>query len=89
MANNNKIYIAGSGDCCFYVFDKAAVDNAQRNSSVCYTEVVDVKGGDDQIKVSFSTWYNGMLYAGEFHREPNYHLADSQTLPACPDNQCS
>ena len=77
---DGKIYIAGSGDCCFYVFDKAAVDNAARNSSISYTDVVDVKGVGDQIKVSFSTYYNGLLYAGEFHREPNYKLSDAHQV---------
>lgn len=77
---NEKIYIAGSGDCCFYVFDKAAVDNATRNSSISYTDVVDVKEFGDQIKVSFSTYYNGLLYAGEFHREPNYTLLDTHQV---------
>ena len=83
----DKIYIAGSGDCCFYVFDKAAVDIAKRNSSICYTEVVDVKDGNDQVKVSFSTWNNGMLYAGEFHREPNYRLADSHQVQTTDGTQ--
>lgn len=77
---DGKIYIAGSADCCFYVFDKSAVDNAKRNANISYTDVVDVKGGSDAIKVSFSTYYNGLLYAGEFHREPNYKLSDAHQV---------
>ena len=77
---DGKIYIAGSGDCCFYVFDKAAVDNAKRDSNLSYTDVIDVQGAGDKIKVSFSTYHNGLLYAGEFHREPNYKLLDSHQV---------
>ena len=45
---DGKIYIAGSADCCFYVFDKSDVDNAERNANISYTDVVDVNNNSNQ-----------------------------------------
>lgn len=80
---NGKIYIAGSSDSCFYVFEKAAVDQAKRNSSVKYSSVLTLGDGNakgDGIKVAYSTVHNGILYAGEFHRDPNYILSDAHQV---------
>ncbi len=80
---DNKIYIAGSSDSCFYVFEKAAVDKAKRNSSVKYTASLTLGDGNekgDGVKVAYSTVHNGILYAGEFHRDPNYILSDAHQV---------
>ena len=80
---DNKIYIAGSSDSCFYVFEKAAVDRAKRNSFVKYSSVLTLGDGNakgDGIKVAYSTVHNGILYAGEFHRDPNYILSDAHQV---------
>ena len=76
---NGKIYIAGSADSCFYVFDKSTVDNAKKDSNVSYTQVLTLGDGDaknDGIKVAYSTVQNGMLWAGEFYRDPGYILSE-------------
>ena len=80
---NGKIYIAGSSDSCFYVFEKTAVDQAKRNSSVKYSSVLTLGDGNakgDGVKVAYSTVHNGILYAGEFHRDPNYILSDAHQV---------
>lgn len=80
---DGKIYIAGSSDSCFYVFDKTTVDQAKRNSSVKYSSVLSLGDGQallDGIKVAYSTVHRGILYAGEFHRDPNYILSDSHQV---------
>ncbi len=80
---DGKIYIAGSSDSCFYVFEKAAVDKTKRNSSVKYTTILTLGDGNakgDGVKVAYSTVHNGILYAGEFHRDPNYILSDAHQV---------
>ena len=72
---NNKLYIAGSSNSCFYVFSKASIDNAQKKSSVAYQEILDLKNGGDGIKVAYCTSNNGLIYAGEFFRDPQYILS--------------
>ena len=80
---NNKIYIAGSADSCFYVFNKNSVDKATRDSKIPYSQIVTLGNGissDDGIKVAYSTVHNGMIYAGEFYRNPNYILSESHKV---------
>ena len=80
---NNKIYIAGSADSCFYVFEKQEVDHAARESSVAYSTKMVLGDGDsknDGIKVAYSTVQNGMLYAGEFYRDPGYILSEKHKV---------
>ena len=76
----DKIYIAGSADSCFYVFDKTAVDNAAKKSRIAYSQVVNLAAGQDTIKVAYSTVYGGMLYAGEFYRDPEYILPENHKV---------
>ena len=80
---NGKIYIAGSADSCFYVFEKSVVDNAERDSYVSYSEVVKLGDGDSQndgIKVAYSTVHDGMIFAGEFFRDPGYILSEKHKV---------
>ena len=80
---NGRIYIAGSSDSCFYVFEKADIDNASRESSVSYTHILTLGDGDarnDGMKVAYSTVQNGMLYAGEFYRDPGYILSENHKV---------
>ncbi len=72
---NNKIYVAGSSDSCFYVFSKSSIEGAQKGSSVAYQEILDLKNGGDGIKVAYCTTNNGLIYAGEFYRDPQYILS--------------
>ncbi len=74
---NEKIYIAGGFDGCFYVFDKSKVDNAEFESSVSYSEILNVKTDSDIVKASYTTMHNGMLYGGEFYRFPFYSTKKS------------
>ena len=76
----NKLYVAGSSDSCFYVFDKSQIDSAQKGSSVAYKQILDLKNGGDKIKVAYSTSYNGLIYAGEFFRDPQYILAEEHQV---------
>ena len=70
----DKIYVAGSSNGCFYVFEKSALDNAKKNASLSYTEVLDLKNADDLVKISFCTTRDGLIFAGEFYRDPQYLL---------------
>ena len=76
----NKIYIAGSNDSCFYVFEKSAVDEAKKNSTLAYTEVLDLKNGNDKIKVAYCTTRDGLIFAGEFYRDPQYLLQEEHQV---------
>lgn len=80
---NGKIYIAGSSDSCLYVFEKDAVDQAPLNSSLAYSAVVTLGDGNaknDGIKVAYTTTQNGMLYTGEFYRDPGYILSEKHKV---------
>lgn len=80
---NNKIYIAGSADSCFYVFEKQKIDKAAFESSVVYSQKLILGDGNakkDGIKVAYSTVQNGMLYAGEFYRDPGYILSEKHKV---------
>ena len=76
----NQLYIAGSSDSCFYVFNKSSIDGAQKGSSVPYTKIVDLKKGGDKIKVAYCTTNNGLVYAGEFFRDPQYLLSEEHQV---------
>lgn len=77
---NNKIYIAGSGEGCFYVFEKSQIDNASKNSTVVCSELLDLKKDDDTIKISFCTTRDGLIFAGEFYRNPQYILPEEHMV---------
>ena len=76
----NKIYIAGSNDSCFYVFKKSDIENAAKNSSVSYKEILDLQNGGDKIKVAFCTSKDSLIYAGEFYRDPQYILSEKHQV---------
>ena len=76
----DKIYIAGSSDSCFYVFEKSAVDGAKKNTSLSYSEVLDLKNGNDKIKVAYCTTRDGLIFAGEFYRDPQYLLQEEHQV---------
>lgn len=71
---DDKIYIAGSADGCFYVYEKTAIDKAKKNSSLAYSQILDLKSDGDLVKVSFCTTRDDLIFAGEFYREPQYLL---------------
>ncbi len=77
---NNKLYIAGSSDGCFYVFDKSVIDSAEKEASIAYSEILDLKKDNDKIKIAYCTTNNGLIYAGEFYRSPNYILSESHKV---------
>ena len=77
---NGKLYVAGSQDGCFYVFKKSEVDKAAKESAVSYSEVLDLKKGGDSIKVAYCTTRNGLIYAGEFYRDPQYILSEDHKV---------
>ena len=80
---NGKIYIAGSSDSCLYVFEKTAVDKAPLDSYLAYSAVVTLGDGNaknDGIKVAYTTTQNGMVYAGEFYRDPGYILSEKHRV---------
>lgn len=76
----DKIYIAGSSDGCFYVFDKAKVDQAPKNSSLAYSQILDLKTDSDKIKIAYCTTRDGLIFAGEFYRSPNYILNEQHKV---------
>ena len=77
---NGKLYVAGSHDSCFYVFKKSDIEKAEKNSAVSYSEVLDLKKGGDQIGVAYCTTRNGLIYAGEFYRNPQYILSEKHQV---------
>ena len=77
---NGKLYVAGSQDGCFYVFKKSAVDKAAKESYLSYSEVLDLKKGGDSIKVAYCTTNKGLIYAGEFYRNPPYILSEDHKV---------
>ena len=77
---NNQLYIAGSNDSCFYVFNKFEIDKAEKQSSVAYTKIVNLANGGDSIKVAYCTTRNGLVYAGEFYRDPQYLLPEEHQV---------
>ena len=74
------LYIAGSSFSCFYLFDKTLVDSAAKGSSVPYKTIVDLKNAGDKIKVAYCTSHEGLIYAGEFYRDPQYLLAEEHQV---------
>lgn len=77
---NDKLYVAGSEDCCLYVFNKSDVDSAPLNSFVRCTDIVDLTTDSDYLGVAFTTTHDNLVYAGEFYKLPNYKTADSHTV---------
>ena len=77
---DGELYVAGSLDSCFYVFDKNAIDSAARSSKLSYTKIVDLKNGGDKIKVAYCTTDKGLIYAGEFYRDPQYILSEAHKV---------
>ncbi|MBO4640280.1 MAG: hypothetical protein J5710_11035 [Treponema sp.] len=75
-----KIYIAGSSDSCFYVFEKATVDQAKKNSTLAYSEILDLKTESDKIKIAYCTTRDGLIFAGEFFRDPQYLLPEKHQV---------
>ena len=77
---NGKIYVAGSNDGCFYVFDKAQILSAKKDAPVAYTGILDLKKDNDKIKIAYCTTDKGLIYAGEFYRDPQYILSESHKV---------
>lgn len=77
---NGKLYVAGSQDGCFYVFKKSAVDKAAKESYLSYSEVLDLKKAGDSIKVAYCTTNKGLIFAGEFYRDPQYILSEEHKV---------
>ena len=77
---DSKLYVAGSNDSCFYVFDKAQVDKAPKESSVPYQQILDLANGDDGIKVAYCTTRGNLIFAGEFYRDPQYILSQKHQV---------
>lgn len=79
-----KIYVAGSEDCCLYVFDKASIEKAQKNSYVKYIDVVPLNNNSDGIGVAFTTVHDGLIYAGEFYKDVVYPTSEDHYV-SCAD----
>lgn len=77
---NENIYVAGSTDCCLYVFSKKDIDTAAKNSFVKCTGIVDLTTDSDALGVAFTTTHENLIYAGEFHRLPNYPTLPNHTV---------
>ena len=77
---DGKILVAGSSDGCFYVFEKSAVDGAKKNSALAYSDILDLKVASDKIKIAYCTTANGLVYAGEFYRDPQYLLSEAHQV---------
>lgn len=69
---NGMLYVAGAEASCLYVYNPADIRNASNGDNVSYTSAVDLSMGGDNISVAFTTVHDGLLYVGEFYRNPNY-----------------
>lgn len=69
---NGKVYVAGGDKACVYAFDLDEIYNAPFESTVSYSDIIDLSTDDDDIRVSFTTVHDDSLYVGEFYREENY-----------------
>lgn len=77
----NKVFVAGGKDECLFVFDKASIDSAENGASVKYIDTVSFKTPNDDFGVAYTTTHEGLLYAGEFYRVPNYPALESHQVP--------
>ncbi|MCR4735602.1 MAG: hypothetical protein K5829_11420 [Treponema sp.] len=69
---NDKIYVAGSEKSCFYVFEKAELDNAKKDSYIAYTETINLAKNSDVMLAAYTTVCDDMIFAGEFYRDIVY-----------------
>lgn len=77
----DKVYVAGSGDECLYVFNKTDVLNAKNKSYIKYIDVISVKDSTDGVGVAFTTIHDNLVYVGEFYREGPYPTRESHRIP--------
>lgn len=79
---NDKIYLAGSQDCCFYVFDKRKIEESPKNGYVSYSEVVDLSNKTDGVLVAFTAKQNNLIFAGEFYKDIVYPTNELHHIPS-------
>ena len=77
---DGKIYVAGSEDGCLYVFSQTEVDKAPKDSSVQYTEIVDLGKNLSPVLPAYTTVSDGLIFAGEFYRPEVYETPEEHQV---------
>ncbi|MBQ9414466.1 MAG: hypothetical protein IJU16_05000 [Clostridia bacterium] len=84
------VYVAGGYDHGLYVYSRDAMIEAAEGDHIPLLGVFDTKiSEDDGLGVAFTAVKDGLLFVGEFYRDPNYPTPDSHkfTTPTGEYNQ--
>ena len=67
--HDNLVFLAGSTDCCLYIYDKSEILESADNGRVLCKQVFSLHVSDqDKVRASFvGVSDDGMLYVGEFY----------------------
>ena len=76
----DQLYIAGSTDACLYAFPIAEVLAAEDRARLAAGSRIDLKNAEDFIRVSFTSFDQSLLYAGEFHCGPIFNTDSSHRV---------
>lgn len=84
---NGMVYVCGGESNCLYVFNPADIREASNGDKVSYVDVVDLSNNGDEIRCAFSTVADGMIFVGEFYRDPNYMTNSLHTIETLDGSQ--
>ena len=74
------VYIAGCEDRCLYVFDKEEILSSTDGWATVLGSVSLQASGEDYVKPSCVTIFDGKLYVAEFYYDPGYPTQDSHKM---------
>ncbi len=77
---DSKLYIAGSTDACMYSFPIADILNTPDGGYLNADRRIELKTDNDHIRVSFTSFEQDLLYAGEFHNDPIFQTDKSHNI---------
>ena len=83
------IYLAGSGDCCLYVYSKQEILDAPDGEGVKSVGTFSTaKNKEDGVKVSWVAGSEKMIYVGEFYLEGSeaYRLRENHKIETATGN---
>ena len=73
----DELYVAGSTDACMYSYRISDVFKTPKGEFLNAVKRVDLKNDDDYIRVSFTSFDDSFVYAGEFRKDPFFYSFDS------------
>ena len=80
--HGDELYVAGSTDACMYSFSIQEILNLKDKDKAAQeglkaTRRIPLKTEEDFIRVSFTSFDDEILYAGEFRKDPIFYTHDS------------